>query len=184
VKVVTDSLRQMMAVNVIASRFPQTAKSGAEAFSTANPHRYGTYFYNIGLDRARALYSDLRAVVDAHPLLGPGTKMLIKRGCTNYEQKCGPSDKYTFDPRLERIEAYLAKLFRVDDEDRRLVRSMSDEEVGLKNIIDLAYRIGDETYTDFTGGRPLNPPLVNYGPDGDESASAGFPARSVSPSPP
>ena len=40
--------------------------------------------------------------------------MLIKRGCTNYERKCGPSNQYTFDPEQEEIERYFFARFTMD----------------------------------------------------------------------
>ena len=39
--------------------------------------------------------------------------MLIKRGCSNYEAHCGPSDRYVFDPALEQAEQRLRSLFAV-----------------------------------------------------------------------
>jgi hypothetical protein len=63
------------------------------------------------LDAARAAYANLRRRVDADPKLGASVPVTVKRGCTNYELKCGPSDAYSFDPRLEVVEAYLAARF-------------------------------------------------------------------------
>ncbi len=160
VKVVTENLRQMMAVKDIAASVSASSKSGVEVDNPENQHLYGTYFYTLGLDRARALYKDLRAKMNEHGKLGSGIKMLIKRGCTNYERKCGPSDRYTFDPRQEEIERHLFARFAADV--RLGVRKSIRDAMQILEWVQIAYRIGDNTYKDFTGGKDLRPPIVTY----------------------
>ena len=103
VKVVSRSLRQLMDVRALAEALPYVTKSGPEVDNPENPHPYGTYVYLTGLDQARAVYRTLRDLIDRHEHLGPAVRMLIKRGCTNYERNCGPSDQYRFDPALEAV---------------------------------------------------------------------------------
>jgi hypothetical protein len=90
--------------------------------------------------------------------------MTIKRGCSNFERKCGPSDQYTFDPRLEALEAYLLQRFVKRPKAKTVPKEMVNA-MRLLRMIETAYRIGDETYKDFTGGKPLFAPLVSYAPD-------------------
>ena len=40
----------------------------------------------------------------------------------------------------------------------------------LLKMVQTAYRIGDDTYKDFTGGKELFPPTVTYDPDDSEDA--------------
>ena len=174
VKVAPETLRQLMAVTDIAAGFPCAAKSQSEVNSRENQSLYGTYFYLLGLDKARAVYKKLRGEIDAHPKLGPAAKMIIKRGCTNYERACGPSDRYTFDPRLARIEEYFRARF-VRQKPRSHPKKYRDAMV-LLDMIESAYRIGDNTYKDFTGGKDLHSPTVTYDPDapataGDDAAA-------------
>jgi hypothetical protein len=162
VKVVSRTLRQLMAVKELAEALPHPTKSGSEIDNAENPHPYGTYLYLNGIDQAREVHRTLRAQIDGHEHLGTNVKMLIKRGCTHYERKCGPSDQYRFDPALEAVERELSKRFikpvqRVPAEVRNQLR--------LIEIIKIAYRIGDETYKDFTHGRDLLPPTIAYPPD-------------------
>jgi hypothetical protein len=162
VKVVSRSLRQLMAVKDLAEALPYPTKSGAEVDNPENSHPYGTYLYLDGLDQARAVYRTLREQIDTHRQLGPDVQMLIKRGCTNYERKCGPSDQYSFDPALEAVEAELSKRFI------RPVQTLPPKfrnPFKLIEIIKIAYRIGDETYKDFTQGKNLVPPTVAYPPE-------------------
>ena len=162
VKVKPATLRQLMAVKDISEEFPATAKSGAEIDSMQNQTVYGTYFYFLGLDKARKVYKQLRQKIDAHPKLGPAVAMIIKRGCTNYERSCGPSDRYTFDPRLAGIETYFWSRFV-----RPVRRQAKDvgEAVATMGMVRAAYRIGDDTYKDLTDGKELFRPVVTYDPD-------------------
>jgi hypothetical protein len=156
VKVVTDNLRQMMAVKEIAASVSATSKSRVELSNPENQHLYGTYFYVLGHDRARALYKGLRAKIDEHGKLGSGIKMLIKRGCTNYEHKCGPSERYTFDPQQEEIERHFFARFASNV---RLGMSKSFHDgMQMWEWVRIAFRIGDNTYKDFTDGKDLHAP--------------------------
>jgi hypothetical protein len=106
----------------------------------------------------------LRERIDAHSQLGPGVKMIIKRGCTNYERACGPSDRYSFHPLLDEIEAFFRKRFRRPSPGRSISRRMADEITMLK-LVKTAYSVGDETYKDFTGGKDVLPQTVDYSPE-------------------
>jgi hypothetical protein len=173
IKVATRSLRALMAMKAIAEATRFTTKSGADVDNPANPHVYGTYLYFDGLDQAREAWRELRAAIDAHPALGPEVVATIKRGCSNYERKCGPSDRYAFDPRLEAAEASLAERF-VDDRPPRGASKAAVHALRMLRLVQTAYRIGDETYADFTDGKPLFAPPVSYAtdPDGETPASA------------
>jgi hypothetical protein len=168
VKVSPDTLRQLMAVKAIAQNYPCRAKSGSEVDRPENQSLYATYFFLLGLDKAKAVYRKLRGEIDTHPKLGLSVKMVIKRGCTNYEHKCGPSDRYTFDPRLTRIEEYFRSRYVRKKPERGFRRKYLDA-MNLLEMVRKAYRIGDDTYKDFTGGKDLFPPTVTYDPD-DPSA--------------
>lgn len=171
VKVLPETLRQLMAVNEMAQDFSCSSKSSSEVDRQDNQSLYGSYFFLLGLDKARAVYWKLRDPIDGHPKLGPQVKMVIKRGCTNYEHACGPSNRYTFDPRLEAIEKYFrSKFIRKRANHQRKYRNA----MALLELVRTAYRIGDDTYKDFTGGRDLYPVTVSYDP-GDPSTAGDDP---------
>jgi hypothetical protein len=174
VKVVSRSLRQLMAVKDLAEALPYPTKSGPEIDNTENPHPYGTYVYLEGLEQARETYRTLREQIDAHEKLGPDVSILIKRGCTNFERKCGPSDQYGFDPALEAVEKELSERY-VKRPQTSPVPVPLRNSLRLIEIIKLAYRIGDETYKDFTRGKPVLPPTVTYPPEPIPPSSTGMP---------
>jgi hypothetical protein len=170
IKVSTRTLRALVAMKAIAEATPYSTKSGAAVDQPENPDVFCTYIYFRGLDEARAAHAEIRAAVDAHPHLGGAVVMTIKRGCSNYERALGPSDSYSFDPRLEALEAGLAERF-VETAAPADTSKEAGDALRMLNLIRVAYRIGDDTYLDFTGGKPLLPPLVSYAPEpGDGGA--------------
>jgi hypothetical protein len=172
VKVEPQTMRQLMAVKKISEGFDCSAKSVPEVDNSGNQSRYASYFYLTGLDQARAVYKEVRAKVDADAALGPSVKVIIKRGCTNYEHACGPSDRYTFDPRLKDVEGYFRALYRPPKPVPTPAKKYQDAAV-LLQIARTAYRIGDNTYRDFTGGKEIFPPTICYDPNGpDEEGSS------------
>lgn len=169
VKVVPRSLRELVAVYEAGDALPYTYKCGIDAGSPVTSGIYGAYFYVHGLPAARAAYARVREAVDAHPRLGPDVPMFIKRGCTEYEVHCGPSDRYTFSDEQRELEAGLRELIRIGP-------AAPDTKVQIQQTfahwIRTAYSLGDDSYLDFTGGRRLYPAVVKYAP-GESHAAHG-----------
>jgi hypothetical protein len=162
VKIIPRTLRQLVAVYGIAQTTAYVYKCGLDGVPSSQCI-YSAFFYAHELSGARAMYATLRKAVDEHPNLGSEVKMLIKRGCTEYEMSCGPSDKYTFDPNLPEVESWLLAHLRR----RSGRRSATALDVVQTRMlwIQTAYKHGDETYRDFTNGRPLHPATVCYDPN-------------------
>ena len=171
VKISTRTLRALMAAKQIAESTEFSTKSGAQIDNPTNDSVYSTYIYVTGLEAARAAYRGLRPRLDADAELGPGVVMTIKRGCSNYERKCGPSDRYSFDPGLEDAEAYLAGRF-VDERPAKRHPPEAVAAMRTLRLVQTAYRIGDPTYKDFTGGKPLFTPSVDHAVDAGAGSGA------------
>jgi len=163
VKAVPRTLRQLVAAWGIAKHIQCRSKWGIDLDNPYSQDVYAGYFYTTGLDRARALFKVVREAFDADAKLGPHVPLTIKRGCSEFEAKLGPSDQYTFAPELEELETYLRSKFR-----KR--RGRDNLNIALAYWIDVAYRIGDDTYLDFTGGKRLRPKMVTYDPREDATA--------------
>ena len=110
-----------------------------------------------GLDAARALFKVVRQAFDKNPKLGPGIQMTIKRGCSEYEAALGPSDRYAFTPEMAALEADLKSRFRPR-------KAEHQPSMVVAQWIETAFRIGDDTYLDFTGGNPLRKRSMTYDP--------------------
>ena len=77
-------------------------KVGAEARPYSRK-LWGAHFYCRGLDEAKERYKEVRAWIDEN--LGKDVKVFIKRGCTEFEQHVGPSDKWKKVYNQDEIEA-------------------------------------------------------------------------------
>jgi hypothetical protein len=160
VKIVPANFRGLIALRKIMENAQYASKCGADFFTPRSRDIYAGYFYLVGLDEARTTYREMRKLVDEHPDLGVTVRMIIKRGCSNMEAACGPSDKWTFRDGMPELESYLEARFKP--------RSSTPVEYRLRRIesmrswLQLAYKLGDDTYLDFTGGKPLHRPTVAY----------------------
>jgi len=157
VKIVPRTLRELIAAWGIGKKIACRSKWGADLDNPYSQNIYAGYFYTTGLDGARVIYRVVREIVDAHPLLGPDVTMSIKRGCSEYEAVLGPSDQYSFAPELAELELFLRKQFHLSKVDGL-------PPVPIALWIDVAYRIGDDTYLDFTQGKRLRPKTIAYEP--------------------
>lgn len=151
------TLRELNATLPIAEAAAHPYKAGAGLAARYQSGPYSALFYFDGLDQARASYADLRRAVDADPLLGPDVPMAIKRGCTEYEIHCGPSDRFTFAPELETVENALLDRLRPP-----AAPVLPNPRAVFMYWLKVAFQVGDETYRDFTGGRPLYRAAVTY----------------------
>lgn len=157
VKVVPKTLRQLVAAWEMARNVQCRSKWGTDLNNPYSQNIYAGYFYVSGIEAARALFNVIRRALDEHPKLGPEIPMVIKRGCSEYEAKLGPSDRYTFAPEMAELEAYLKSRFRQRKADYQ-------PSMIVAHWIETAFRIGDETYLDFTAGKRLRERTLAYDP--------------------
>jgi hypothetical protein len=157
VKVVPGTLRELVAAWGIAKRIECRSKWGTDLDNSFSQNTYAGYFYVAGLEAARALFKVVRETFAADPKLGPDIAMTIKRGCSEYEAAVGPSDSYAFTPEMAELEAYLKSRFR----ERKGAHHAS---MVVAHWIEIAFRIGDDTYLDFTGGKRLRKKTMTYDP--------------------
>ncbi len=155
------NLRELHASYEIAQSLPYAFKSGVGLGARYQSGPYGTLFYLESLDHARQAHADIAGkLAQAAPAMRD-MPLVIKRGCTEYEIFCGPSDKFAFAEDLPEIEvALLARLRPV----ARELRASAPPQAVFMRWIQAAYQIGDETYMDFTGGKRLYPQTVTYPP--------------------
>jgi hypothetical protein len=158
VKVVLRTLRELVAAWEIAKTIPCGSKWGTDLNNPYSQNIYAGYFYTKGLDGARAMFKTARQAFDTEPKLGPGVAMTIKRGCSEYEAALGPSDRYEFAPERGELEAYLKTRFRAR-------KAEHHPSMVAAHWIETAFRIGDDTYLDFTGGKPLRRRTMTYDPE-------------------
>ncbi len=157
VKVAPRTMRELVAAWQIAKRIECRSKWGIDFYNPNSQDVYAGYFYTVGLDAARTIFKVVREAFREDLKIGSDIPMTIKRGCSEYEAAVGPSDHYEFTPEMEKLEAYLRARYRERNGVDRL-------DIALAYWIDIAFRMGDDTYLDFTGGKRLRPKMVTYDP--------------------
>jgi hypothetical protein len=155
VKVVLKTLRELVAAWQAAERIQCRSKWGLDFYNPYSQSVYAGYFYTTGLDHARAVFKAARKAFDADPKLGPSVEMTIKRGCSNYEALLGPSDEYQFTLEMAELESDLKGRFQQP-------RKSTQRCLALAHWIDLAFRLADNTYLDFTDGRRRRVKTLTY----------------------
>lgn len=159
-RIVPSNLRGLVALRGILEIVPYTSKCGVDFFNQFSSDIYAGLIYLDGLKAAQATYRELRKLVDEHPDLGNTVSLTIRRGCLNYEAACGPSDRWSFRDEMSALEDSLNLRFKrepitpVDYRQSRMTLMV--------RWLQFAYNLKDDSYLDFTGGKPLYPPAVSY----------------------
>jgi len=153
------TVKQLFVLVELEKALGLPSKAGIEIRQTV-PRLYGGYFYNIGLDQGKECYKTVRETVDAFPGLGPDVDVILKRACTEYEHELGPSDKWEITQQQIVIEKFINRYFGRDDHHR----IQPDHAITYvhRTWIEWAYQNGDDTYLEFTNGKPLYEPYVTY----------------------
>lgn len=160
VKIAPPDFSGLIALRDILEKAPYHSKCGVDFFNPHSRDFYAGFLYLEGLDAARQAYHRLRDLVDESPELGSSVRMTIKRGCSEMEAACGPSDQWIFREEMSGIEAALQERYKPDQPAHlpyRLRRMAS-----MVQWMKTAFSLGDDSYLAYTGGKPLHPPAVSY----------------------
>ena len=171
-------LEELFASYVMIHELGRPAKCGIEGDRPNTDRFYGAYFYNNSLEDGLECYDIVREAADRDmtyemTLLGCPIKVrfdnerydspvpvILKRGCTEFEQSCGPSDKWDWDDEQVETERIAANAFTQD------IVSSKQGDTQLARLaytwIHKAFQWGDDKYQLFTNGNRLYPPPVTY----------------------
>lgn len=146
-----QSLLALFSLLELEMKLDRPSKCGIEPRPYVFGH-YGGYFYNHSLEEGLECYKLVRSEVDNDPNLGPETPVLLKRACTEYEQKINHSKEWVVTPHQIAIENLINRWFVSDG----ILREQPKH--ALDNVharwIEYAYSNGDPTYKMFTNGKP------------------------------
>lgn len=123
---------------------------------------WGAYFYNNSFEKGREKWKWVREMVDEH--VSPEVNVILKRGCTEFERKYGPSigwdAKFKDNPKCKAWDGI------VKDNMVRQVTSYFQPDIIKKHVmakwVAFAYDREDPTVIELNDGRPMLPPLVFY----------------------
>jgi hypothetical protein len=199
VVVMPRNLEELIATYFMQLSLNRACKCGTEGDRENTDRLYGGYFYNKSQEEGQECYELVKNTIATyrqwtHTLFGvPVTvsfkaegdilpfqagdvvckglpKVILKRGCTEYEQNVGRSDKWEVsDEQLE--EEYFAKDAFVQDNPNL---KQTDHQIShvIEKWIHNAFRWGDQSYLKFTNGNRLFAPPVTYHVDKSDEAPA------------
>jgi len=157
-----QTLKQLFALEDILERLMWPSKCGIErrSYTPTKYGRYGGYVYNMstaeGLDRIDIL----RGLVDKEPFLGPDVEMYLKRACTEMEMAFPDSTTWTVSEAQKRVEDLLDWYIVFDVPSTHTATHLIDK-VHM-TWIEWACENGDDTYLEYTDGKPIYRPAVRY----------------------
>lgn len=120
---------------------------------------WGGYFYNDSLQEGAECWKEVREAVSGR--ISEDVPVILKRGCTEFEHSFGPSDHWDdlITDDVRRTCDIVANAV-VPTEKLKQLDFVADHTV--RNWIQWAYQNGDMTYLNYTDGKPLYSPYVQY----------------------
>ena len=158
VKVEVENVYALKQLYELSQEIPWISKFGTEIDNPYSQSIYSGFFYVDGLKQAHEAYHLLNEIISQHDDLMDCSKVTIKRGCTSYEVKLGPSDSWSFDSSLDEVEDVLYSLYKPAR------RENTNKMATLLKWISTAFQMGDESYLKLTKDRRLYPKMVDYSP--------------------
>lgn len=170
-------IEELFASYILLHELGRPGKCGTEGDRPNTDRLYGAYWYNNSIEEGIECFKIVeqalaRDKVYEMVLLDSPVKvkfnngysepirLILKRGCTEMEQACGPSDKWAFDDNQLEIERIATNAFAQD------IMAMRQGEYQLARLfyrwIHHAFKWGDKKYTMFTNGNRMYPPPVTY----------------------
>ncbi len=183
VVIMPRNFEELMATWIMQLELNLPCKCGTEGDRKNTDRLYGGYWYNSSIDKGIECYKVVKkllqntswqkqfagTVIKADfgnsflPSNQRGTlpNLILKRGCTEYEQNCGPSDTWNYDKDQEEIEQYVNEAFSSEV----FQPQQSENHVAsiLIGFIHKAFQWGDQSYQRFTNfNRLFNPPVTYH----------------------
>ncbi len=151
------TLKELFTLLDVELRLDLPSKCGIERRTTVSG-LYGGYFYTESLKQGLERYEQVRLEVDEH--LSPDVEVRLKRACTEFELAFPDSRTWEIKDWQLPVEA-LSEEFITQDNRTAIQPPLVITHVH-RRWIEWAYQNGDETYLEYTGGKPLYPPAVTY----------------------
>lgn len=163
------TLQQLFNLLEMQKKLDRPSKCGIETRETVS-ELYGGYFYNNSFPAGLECYETVKAAMSENEFLNPlldevdeygrTTRIILKRGCTEYEHLLGDSSKWQITPEQEFLEDLIDSYFVSESfllhQPEHIIWHIK------RKWIEWAWQYGDNTYLRYTGGKPLYPAYVTY----------------------
>jgi len=153
VVVMPRTLKELFQLEQVEYVLQRPSKCGIEV-RNYTPRHYGGYFYNDSVEEGRECYEVVREAVN--DMISPEVGVILKRGCTEMEMKCGNAGFWHITP--EHLE--LDQIIEDRVENSAAISSKQADYVvaHVKNEwMKWAFSHGDMTYKEFNGGMNMFP---------------------------
>ena len=162
VKIYYQNVEQLVSFKAILEKIDHVSKSGCELDSPISQGIWSSYIYTHGLDMAFDIYDTILNIIQKDPKKWESLRIVIKRGCTEFELALGPSQDWVFENNIAKVEDALLKVFEV-----RTI-NINKDEIKMKdrsvyiNWLKTAHQIGDNSYLKLTNEQSFYPKTTNY----------------------
>jgi len=171
-------IEELFASYILIHELGRPGKCGTEGDRPNTDRLYGAYWYNNSVEDSLECYGIVKKALEREKVyemtildspvkvkFGNGYKdpfpnLILKRGCTEMEQVCGPSDQWSFDDEQVETERIITNAFAQDI----VLSRQGDYQLArlFYTWIHLAFKWGDKKYMMFTNGNRMYPPPVTY----------------------
>ena len=144
---------------MVELRWPSKCGIERRSYTPCSKYRYGGYIYSRSIEEGFDRLEKIRQIVEDNPILN-GIEVFFKRACTEMEMSVGPSNEWSISKEQHEVEDLIEHVMHID-----IPLTYQATHV-LDNLhmtwIEWAAEIGDETYLEYTDGKPLYTPAVRY----------------------
>ena len=144
---------ELMALYHFQRKCGKPSKCGIEGDREMSSRLYAGYFYNDSYFEGIECWHSVSKALDM--------PVILKRGCTEFEMACGPSDRWAVQPGQLEIEQEADRLFVRDGKKMFMQKPYERAEI-LKEWVRCAHRWGDMTY--LKTNERIMPSVVTYNP--------------------
>jgi hypothetical protein len=160
--------------------FPTKCGIERRSYAPCSRYRYGGYIYNRSQEEGLERLGIIREYLSEDDILN-GVEAYLKRACTEMELTFPDSSSWKVSKEQNDIEDMLDWLVVYDIEASHVSKHVLDSV--RVTWIEWAAEIGDETYLEYTDGKPIYTPAMRYerGVEGTEAGSPDDETVSFSP---
>jgi hypothetical protein len=145
------NVKQLMELCDLQADMQYPAKCGIEIRPFV-PRLYGGYFYNRSKEQGLECLKKIKRIV--REKIDPTMPVLLKRGCTEFEMRFGPSDKWEIQPDQLKFEEEFKKVYVKDIPEQMEMPAYLKSHIKTRWLYWAAQHY-DNTYKEYTGGVSL-----------------------------
>lgn len=153
------TVKELFQLSELQKTSTRSCKAGIEKRPTVHGN-YGAYWYNDSLLEGEECR---QYVIDLVSQISPDIDVFLKRGCTEFEHKYGESHNWSVSIDNADLERLVTENVVIENaEPDNFGQPWYVKEYVRGTWVEFAHERGDETYLEFTGGKPLYPKYVTY----------------------